>query len=179
MYEAWRRYLEMSNPGRQVNNRRLPPLPGATPVPSESPRTLPSGPHTPSGLAPLVAGRGSTSPLRGRSPASKPRHPVKPMHKEMVIRGRYSRYYIYLPCQQYNWSWMCVCVWVCENYVVYHLVGTGLHCAPLTCVCTTVHKGDLCPWEMGVAPDIFHFLMVHMEHAKNWHFLSVFGGAQE
>ena len=49
----------------------------------------------------------------------------------------------------------------CETYVVHHLVRTGLRCAPLTCIvhyggalCTTVHKGDLCPWERGVAPNI-------------------------
>ncbi len=33
---------------------------------------------------------------------------------------------------------VCVCVWVCETYVVLHLNGTGLHCAPPTCV---VHHG--------------------------------------
>ena len=29
-------------------------------------------------------------------------------------------------------------MWVCESYVVHHLVGTGLRCAPPTCV---VHYG--------------------------------------
>ena len=33
---------------------------------------------------------------------------------------------------------MCVSMWVCETYVVHHLVSTGLHCAPLTCI---VHHG--------------------------------------
>ncbi len=69
---------------------------------------------------------------------------------------------------------------------MHHLIGTGLHCAPLTCIvhhrpalCNMVHKGDLCPSDVGVAPDIFHFLMGHKEHAKNGHFLSIFDGAQE
>ena len=57
---------------------------------------------------------------------------------------------------------VCVSLWVCESYVVHHLMGTGLHCTPLACVvhhwaalCTAelcgahsqkkvkVHKGDL------------------------------------
>ncbi len=43
---------------------------------------------------------------------------------------------------------------------------------------TMVHEGVRCPSEVGVACDIFHFLVVHKEHAKNGHLLSVFGGAQ-
>ena len=46
---------------------------------------------------------------------------------------------------------VCVGVWVCETYVVHYLNGTGLCCAPPTCVvhhwpvlCTMEHKGDLC-----------------------------------
>ena len=45
---------------------------------------------------------------------------------------------------------------VCESFVVHHLMGTGLCCAPLTCVVhqrAVVHKGDLCPWEVGVIPN--------------------------
>ena len=47
-----------------------------------------------------------------------------------------------------------LCVWVCESYIVHYLNGTGLRCAPPTCVvhcralCTMVHKGDLCQWEV-------------------------------
>ena len=33
-----------------------------------------------------------------------------------------------------------------------------------------VHKGDLCPFEEGVAPYIFHCLVVHKEHAEYGHF---------
>ena len=36
---------------------------------------------------------------------------------------------------------ICPSVQVCETYVVHHLVGTRLHCAPLTCV---VHHRMLC-----------------------------------
>ena len=43
------------------------------------------------------------------------------------------------------------------------------------CTCVVHHdaQGGLCQ------RDIFHFMMVHMEHAQNGPFLSVFGGAQE
>ena len=58
---------------------------------------------------------------------------------------------------------LCVCVGF-ETYVVHYLVGTGLCCAPPTCVhhrpalCTMVYKGDLCPQEVGVAAcNIFSF----------------------
>ena len=71
---------------------------------------------------------------------------------------------------------VCLCIWVCETYVVHHFVGTGLCCAPPTCIvhhwpafslldrllkyhfqaavqetalCTMVHKRDLRPWEVG------------------------------
>ena len=48
----------------------------------------------------------------------------------------------------------CACVYggvrICESYVVSHLNGTELCCAPLTCIvpqqpvlCTMVHKGDI------------------------------------
>ncbi len=64
-------------------------------------------------------------------------------------------------------------VCVCESYVVHHLVSTGLCCAPSACVvhhqplvCTMVQKGDLCLSDEVVAPDIFHFLVGHKEHAK-------------
>ena len=76
---------------------------------------------------------------------------------------------------------------------MHHLNGTGLRCAPPTCVmhhrptlCIMVHRGDLCLRNtyvpvllVGVTPDILHFLAVHMEHAQNGHFLFIFGGAQE
>ncbi len=48
-----------------------------------------------------------------------------------------------------------VCVGVCETYIVHHFMGTGLCCAPVTCIvhhqpalCTVVHKGYLyyTPW---------------------------------
>ncbi len=29
---------------------------------------------------------------------------------------------------------LCLSVWVCGSYVVHHLNGTGLRCAPPTCV---------------------------------------------
>ena len=51
------------------------------------------------------------------------------------------------------------------RHIVHELVGTGLRYAPPACM---VHKGDLCSWEIGVAPDIFHFSVVHKEHAINW-----------
>ncbi len=67
---------------------------------------------------------------------------------------------------QCSLMYRCLSVWVCESYVVHHLVGTGLYCAPPTCVvhhraalCTMVHKGDLCSWEetlyREVAPPIW------------------------
>ena len=42
-----------------------------------------------------------------------------------------------------------MCVWVCETFVVHHLNGTGLHCAPPTCI--VHHRPALCtvcctPW---------------------------------
>ena len=47
--------------------------------------------------------------------------------------------------------YVCLSALVCETYVVHHLVGTGLRCAPPTCIvhhrpalCIMVHKGDLC-----------------------------------
>ena len=68
---------------------------------------------------------------------------------------------------------------------MHHLMSTGLCCALSTRVvhhqpalCTMVHKGDLCPSEVEIAANINHFLMGHKEHAKNGHFLSVFGGAR-
>ena len=47
---------------------------------------------------------------------------------------------------------VCVSVWVCESYVVHHLVGRGLHCAPPGCVVhhraalgtTGLHCAPLC-----------------------------------
>ena len=33
---------------------------------------------------------------------------------------------------------MCLCVWVCESDILQHLNGTGLHCAPPTCI---MHHG--------------------------------------
>ena len=51
---------------------------------------------------------------------------------------------------------------------------------PPTCIvhhrpalCTIVHNEDLLFLEVGVIPNIFHFLVVHMEHTANGHFLSV------
>ena len=65
-----------------------------------------------------------------------------------------------------------------------HFVGTGLSCALSECVvhhraelCTMVHRGDLCPWEVGVAPDISRFWW-NMQRT-NGHSVSVFGGVQE
>ena len=34
-----------------------------------------------------------------------------------------------------------ICVWVYEAYLVHHLNGTGLGCAPLACI---VHQGSQC-----------------------------------
>ena len=52
---------------------------------------------------------------------------------------------------------VCISVWVCETYVVHHLVSAGLSCASSNCVvhhqpvlCTMVHKGDLCLSELGL-----------------------------
>ncbi len=64
----------------------------------------------------------------------------------------------------------CLSVWVCGTYItsMHHFVGTGLRCAPSTCivyhrpaVCTRVHKEDL-------------FLFLTRGHAQ--HFL-FFGGS--
>ena len=57
-------------------------------------------------------------------------------------------------------------VWVCKTYVVHHLLGTGLRCAPPTCV---VHQGE--PVSVTSA-NMFHFLVVQKEHAENRYFLS-------
>ncbi len=51
------------------------------------------------------------------------------------------------------------------------LCTINLHCAPPTCDVHHGAQGDLLFWEVGVTPNIFHFLVVHMEH-----FLSIFGG---
>ena len=74
-------------------------------------------------------------------------------------------------------------VQVCETYVVNHLMGTGLCCAPLTYIvhlrptlCTMmVHKGDLCSWELRVSPrglplenfDILLFKCSVLKHSFN------------
>ncbi len=34
---------------------------------------------------------------------------------------------------------VCMSVWVCETYVVHHLVGTGLCCAPPSCALLLLH----------------------------------------
>ena len=79
-----------------------------------------------------------------------------------------------IACQMQNYNWLCstqiICLvvsvrlsyWVCENYVVHYLNGAGLRWSPPTCtvhhwpaLCTMVHKGGLCLWEVGVTPDIF------------------------
>ena len=73
---------------------------------------------------------------------------------------------------------VCLSVRVCESYVVHPLVDTSLHCAPLAALCTMVRKGGLCPWEVGVTHNIFHFLMGHMEHAKKFCPYLVHSGAQ-
>ena len=52
---------------------------------------------------------------------------------------------------------LCTTLWV-QACIVHHCVA----------LCTMVHKGDLCPWEVGVTHNIFHFLMGHMEHAKSF-----------
>ena len=82
--------------------------------------------------------------------------------------------HFYLKCQRSRISPVCLSIWVCESYVEHHLNGTELHCAPSTCIvhhrpasCTMVHKGGLHFWEVGVTQNIFHFLVVHMEHAEN------------
>ncbi len=43
---------------------------------------------------------------------------------------------------------VCLSVWVCESYFLHHLPGTGVCCAPLTCV---VHHRALC-----IMPTIVH-----------------------
>ena len=53
----------------------------------------------------------------------------------------------------YTTSWI-------QDYAVHHRAA----------LCTMVHKGNLCPFEVGVAPNIFHVLMVHKEHAKSGHY---------
>ena len=57
-----------------------------------------------------------------------------------------------------------VTIWVCETGVVHHLVSTGLHCAPSTCVvhhqpalCTMVHKGGAYVREKWESPPTFLF----------------------
>ena len=49
----------------------------------------------------------------------------------------------------YKNSPVCVSVWVCWTYVVHHIVGKGLHCAPPTCIvhhqpCIVHHWPMLC-----------------------------------
>ena len=69
------------------------------------------------------------------------------------------------PCDQNIQSFF---YWVCETYIVHHSNSTELHYVPSICVAhrpalfTTVHKGDLCLWEVGVTLYIFSFLVVQI-----------------
>ncbi len=119
--------------------------------------------------------------------ATKPgehRHDRNRLHRHEAKQVLF--FFATLTCNQGNG--ICLSGFVTERYIVYHPMGTTLHCAPPTCVahnrvalCTMVHKGVLYSREVGVTPDIFNFLMDHKAHAtkKNGHILSVFGGAQE
>ncbi len=55
---------------------------------------------------------------------------------------------------------------------MHHFMDTELHCAPPICVVQETY------FLIRGHPNIFHFLVVDMEHAENGHFLSVFGGSQ-
>ncbi len=71
---------------------------------------------------------------------------------------------------------VCLCVWVCESYVVHHLVSTGLHCAPPTCVMHHQHVSYMCaPWctrgpFVGVGPNIVQCAVSVSvcQHSHNW-----------
>ena len=63
--------------------------------------------------------------------------------------------------------------YVAVRAVLQQFNGTELCCAPSACavyhrnvLCTIVHKGDLLFWEVGFPPNIFHFLVVPVEHTK-------------
>ena len=78
----------------------------------------------------------------------------------------------------HHWPALCTTKLRCAPWstrgtmVVRHFVGTGLCCAPLHCapsacvvhhqpaLCTLVHKGDLCPWEVGL-PTTFFICTLH------------------
>ena len=63
--------------------------------------------------------------------------------------------------------WELHCAPPSEHRILFMMLCTiDLCCEPPTCVVHHRHTGDLCPWEVGVAPDIFHFLIGHKEHAE-------------
>ncbi len=51
-----------------------------------------------------------------------------------------------------------VFVWVCESYIVHHFNGTGLRCAPLTCIVHHgSHGGPMSLRSRGHPPTFFFF----------------------
>ena len=54
---------------------------------------------------------------------------------------------------------ICLFIWVCESYIVHHLLGIGLCCAPLTCKGTCVHE----EWESPPTFVIFWWFTKNMQ----------------
>ena len=75
MYMSWRKEHRMSSPARQMNGRRLPPLPAV-----RMPGLSPSNPIATRGTSPKV-GR------RGLSASSRLKQPIKVSRGDMLIRG--------------------------------------------------------------------------------------------
>ena len=68
----------MSSPARQMNSRRLPPLP---------PVTIPS--LSPSNPMPRTRGAGPKAARMGISPSNHPRQPMKVSRTDMLVRGEF------------------------------------------------------------------------------------------
>ncbi len=72
-------------------------------------------------------------------------------------------------------------VWVCGTYVVHHCKSTVHHRAALCTIdlyCAPWCTRETYFFKVASTPNNFHFLVVHMKHAENGHFLSVFVGSQ-
>ena len=68
----------MSSPARQMNSRRLPPLPTVT-IPSLSP----------SNAMPRTRGTSPKAARMGMSPSNHPRQPMKVSRTDMLVRGEF------------------------------------------------------------------------------------------
>ncbi len=85
-----------------------------------------------------------------------------------------------LTCCQLHYVCVCsldhTCVHACISGFVGHMLCTTsmvhvVHHQPA--LCNMVHKGDLIFFK-GVNLNIFHCLVVQLEHAENGHFLSIY-----